>query len=95
VIATDGNPIEPIEVASFYILAGERVDFVLNANQSQDFGAYSAYLIKVKGHADCCEENSVFQTASLRYNGSNSSYVNFVGLDINYNNSGPNQNGLV
>lgn len=92
VIATDGNPIEPIVVASFYILAGERVDFVLNANQSQDFGAY---LIKVKGHADC-EENSVFQTAILRYNGSNSiSNANFVNQDINYNNSGPNQNGLV
>jgi L-ascorbate oxidase len=86
-IATDGNPIEPILVRSFYILAGERVDFVLNAQAD-----VSTYWIKVKGHADC-EANSVFQTAILRYNGSND--LNLANQAINYNISGPNQQGIV
>ena len=43
-IALDGNPLTPIEVGSFYIIPGERVDFVIFANQQID-----NYWIRVKG----------------------------------------------
>ena len=60
IIALDGNPVEPFQVASFFVLIGERVDFVLNANAPAD-----SYWIKVKGHADCAT-NKIFQVRVIR-----------------------------
>lgn len=86
VIATDGNPIQRIDVASFFILPGERVDFVLNAYQEID-----TYWIKVKGNADC-EDDQVFQTAILKYKTATSEMPE---NETNYENAGPNQKGKV
>lgn len=61
IIALDGNPVEPFQVASFFILVGERVDFVVAANAYPD-----SYWIKVRGSGDC-EPLQIFQTAILRY----------------------------
>lgn len=83
IISTDGNPVKPVEVKSFYIMAGERVDFVLNANQLN-----RNYWIKVKGNADC---KGVFQTAFLNYNSSNEQPNGLV----KYDNSGPDVQGIV
>ncbi|CAF0776195.1 unnamed protein product [Brachionus calyciflorus] len=60
-IATDGQPIVPIEIESLEILSGERYDFVLNANKNP-----SDYWIKVQGKGSC-EYNKLFQRAILRY----------------------------
>lgn len=61
VIATDGNNIEPYEVQSLIIMAGERYDFVLHAYQD-----INNYWIRAKGFADC-GNFKVFQTAILNY----------------------------
>lgn len=87
VISTDGNPIQPVTIKSFNILPGERLDFVLNANQD----ATRNYWIKVKGHADC-EDSSMYQTAILKYN---LSLNDLPEEEINYDNSGPDVEGLV
>ncbi|XP_050391228.2 uncharacterized protein LOC126810253 isoform X2 [Patella vulgata] len=66
IIASDGNPFEPIVVDSFNIFAGERYDFVLNANK--DVGNY---WFRVRGLADCGENQKQAQAlAILRYHGS-------------------------
>ena len=62
VIASDGGLVEPVEVASLIIYAGERYDFVVDANQT----SATSYWIRVKGWADC-GVHSVFQTAILSY----------------------------
>ena len=48
VIASDGFNIEPIEVGSLVTYAGERFDFVINANQ-----LISNYWIRLRGLMDC------------------------------------------
>ena len=63
VITTDGNPIEPYEVVSVVMQAGERFDFVLNANQSN---TSASFWIRAKGLAHCAVR-SVYQTAILSY----------------------------
>ncbi|CAH1780992.1 unnamed protein product [Owenia fusiformis] len=64
-IATDGSPFEPVEVENFIIFAGERYDFVLNANQN-----VSNYWMKLKGLADCSPSwAQAHQTAIIRYEG--------------------------
>ena len=88
-IAVDGNPIGPLEVQSIILGAGERVDFVLHADQEPD-----NYWIKVKGLADC-ELNEIFQTAILRYDASDTS---LPAIKIDYDTAGPTtlrQNQLV
>ena len=85
VISTDGNPVEPITLKSFYVMPGERVDFVLNANRN----ASKNYWIKVKGHADC-ENSKMHQTAILKY-----LQNDLPEQQINYENSGPDVEGIV
>ena len=83
-----GNPLKPQEVGSFYIIPGERIDFVLNANQSID-----NYWIRIKGMADC-EETSIFQTAVLSY--TNSVGGDLPSLEVDYENADPiDPNGLI
>ncbi|XP_071085419.1 uncharacterized protein [Haliotis cracherodii] len=60
-IATDGVPHEPIVVSSFNIFAGERFDFILDADK--DVGNY---WIRTRGMADCGVK-SAKQVAILRY----------------------------
>ena len=55
---------EPFDVESLVIYAGERFDFVLTANNT-----VGNYWMKVKGLADCSVK-SAKQTAILRYDGS-------------------------
>jgi FtsP/CotA-like multicopper oxidase with cupredoxin domain len=85
VISTDGNPVEPISIKSFFVMPGERVDFILNANQNKS----KNYWIKVKGHADC-KASKMYQTAILKY------FQNDLPEEkINYENSGPELEGKV
>ena len=60
-IATDGNPIEPVEVESFVLTPGERFDFILNARQDVD-----DYWIKVRGEGECLGKQ-IYQRAILSY----------------------------
>ena len=62
-IATDGYPIDPVEVESFVSNPGERYDFVLNTNKD-----VKNYWIKVKGEGNCAFHD-LFQRAVLRYGG--------------------------
>lgn len=62
-IATDGTNIEPKEVAFLMSYAGERWDFVVNANQE-----VGNYFIRARGMLDCASTSS-FQMAVLHYNG--------------------------
>ncbi|XP_070173598.1 uncharacterized protein [Littorina saxatilis] len=65
IIATDGTPVEPMQVDSFNIFAGERYDFILTADQP-----VNNYWIKVRGLADCDEKFKHAKTnAILRYQG--------------------------
>ncbi|KZS15189.1 Laccase 2 [Daphnia magna] len=63
VIASDGGAIQPIEVDSLVIHAGERYDFIVNAGQE-----ISSYWIRLHGLMDCGPKR-VFQAAILRYHG--------------------------
>ncbi len=83
VIASDGRSVELVEVSSFVIYAGERIDFVLSANQEN-----KTYWIKAKGWADC-RVNSVFQTAFLSYKNYDSV------LEQNFDYSNATREGLV
>jgi hypothetical protein len=65
VISSDGTPFKPVHVQSFNIFAGERYDFILNADKDS-----GNFWIRTRGLADCGPEyNSVRQTAILRYEG--------------------------
>lgn len=86
IIALDGNPVEAFQVASFFILAGERVDIVLAANADPD-----AYWIKARGIGDCQDEE-IFQTAILRYSASKSASPS---ENVTYETAGPNVPGKV
>lgn len=64
VISSDGNDFEPVVVQSIMTLAGERYDFILNANQ-----AGGVFWIKFQGHIQCGPKfNAVHQVAVLQYN---------------------------
>jgi hypothetical protein len=80
-------------MGSFFIMSGERVDFVLNASQNID----KNYWIKVKGHADCYEIDGfnvtkIYQTAVLKYNNLKNDLPE---KEINYENSGPDPNNVI
>ena len=78
---------KPKEVGSFYIIPGERLDFVLYASQTID-----NYWIRVKGMADC-EETLIFQTAILNYETASNGIPN---SEVNYENADPiNPDGLI
>lgn len=65
VIASDGSDFQPITVSTFISYAGERFDFVLNANQDID-----NYWLRIRGLMDCDERfTSAYQVAILRYMG--------------------------
>lgn len=65
VIATDGTPIEPIEVESLIMYNGERYDVIINGDQPVD-----NYWLRVVGLADC-EVKNASQLAIIRYRGAN------------------------
>lgn len=65
IIATDGENVEPIEAESLISLAGERFDFVLDANQE-----VKNYWIRFKGIQDCGPKQA-YQVAILNYLGAN------------------------
>lgn len=67
VISSDGFDINATDVESFVTYAGERFDFVLNANQSID-----NYWIRFKGLMDGQFTNT-FQTSILHYKNANDS----------------------
>ncbi|XP_061163506.1 uncharacterized protein LOC133172595 isoform X2 [Saccostrea echinata] len=65
VISSDGTPFKPVHLQSFNIFAGERYDFILNADKP-----IGNYWIRTRGLADCGPQyNGVSQTAILRYEG--------------------------
>lgn len=65
VIASDGWYFEPVEVATLVSYAGERFDFVVNANQP-----VGNYWLRVRGLMDCDERfTKANQVAVLRYTG--------------------------
>eukprot|EP00057_Strongylocentrotus_purpuratus_P006763 XP_011661237.1 PREDICTED: laccase-2 [Strongylocentrotus purpuratus] len=61
IISSEGGDIEPVDVDAFVIYAGERFDFVVNANQTT-----GNYWLRVKGLADAI---AVQELAILRYEG--------------------------
>jgi L-ascorbate oxidase len=80
IISSDGKYLELYEVESLIIYAGERYDFILNTNNTNNKNRN--YLIKAKGLADC----SVFkaqQTAILIYTNNNNNNNNLT-TNINY-----------
>ncbi|XP_076435749.1 uncharacterized protein LOC143275484 [Babylonia areolata] len=68
VIATDGSSIEPVEVESVNLFAGERFDVVLKT-LDQASASLRNYWIRARGLADCGEKEA-HQVAVLRYEGS-------------------------
>lgn len=95
VIASDGHYIEPVEVDSLVSYAGERFDFIVNANQSIE-----NYWIRIKGLMDCDERFlKAHQGAIFRYNGAESAIPQEkltydhkrIGFQMNSLNKGPNQ----
>ena len=78
-IASDGNNIIPVEATFLVTYAGERWDFVINANQ-----AIGNYYIRFRGLMDCDERfTSAFQMAILHYQGS--PYENPQNITPGYN----------
>ncbi|XP_075210800.1 uncharacterized protein LOC142318144 [Lycorma delicatula] len=64
--ATGTTTFEPIEVDTFVVSAGERFNFILQANQK-----VGCYWMRFRGIGDCGEmKSSVHQEAHLCYNGS-------------------------
>ncbi|XP_014238681.2 laccase-like [Trichogramma pretiosum] len=68
IINVDSNPIQPVEVDAITIWPGERVDFILNANQD-----VNNYWIRYRGYGRCQDtanaNNGIFQVATLQYKG--------------------------
>ncbi|KAK9307808.1 hypothetical protein QLX08_002035 [Tetragonisca angustula] len=64
VIAQDGANVKPKPVDKIVTAAGERVDFILTANQDVD-----SYWIQVLGLGECNETRRVQQFAILQYEG--------------------------
>jgi Multicopper oxidase len=60
VIASDGSTFKPVKVDTLYLTAGERYDFVVNANQKES----RDYWIRVKALTPC---KLVEEFAILRY----------------------------
>uniref|UniRef100_A0A1Y1K8C1 Laccase n=2 Tax=Photinus pyralis TaxID=7054 RepID=A0A1Y1K8C1_PHOPY len=98
VIGSDGSNFASIKAESIVTYAGERFDFIINADQPVDL-----YWIRFKGLMDCDERfRSAHQAAVLQYKGSSkSSYPQALlsyakahkeGMQINALNKGPGQN---
>lgn len=91
-IHSDGYDFEPLEVGAIVTYAGERFDFVLNANQP-----IGNYWIRFKGLMDCSDQfTSAFQVGILRYEGAGETEPNGVlgwqhqaeGIELNAMNRG-------
>lgn len=65
VIASDGAPLEPVQVESLMAYTGERYDFVVVASKDTDLRRRD-YWIKVRGEGECNLKN-MSQRAILRY----------------------------
>jgi FtsP/CotA-like multicopper oxidase with cupredoxin domain len=89
-IATDGSDIEPKEVTFLVTYAGERWDFVVNANQ-----AVGNYFIRARGLMDCDERfTSSFQLAVLHYQGAPEEEPNYVKPSYHLDRTGLTLNSL-
>lgn len=89
-IATDGNDIEPKEVTFLVTYAGERWDFVVNANQN-----VGNYFIRAKGLMDCDERfTSSFQLAVLHYQGTPNEDPKYAQPSYKFNRTGLTLNAL-
>ncbi|KAI7815129.1 laccase [Rhyzopertha dominica] len=101
-ISSDGNDFKPIKVESLVTYAGERFDFILNADQENGL-----YWMRFRGLMDCDERfNSVHQVAVLQYDGASSTdypnendvdyqHSHKEGLQLNPLNKGSHTNGTV
>ncbi|XP_031333114.1 laccase-4-like isoform X2 [Photinus pyralis] len=101
IISSDGNDLVPITAESVVTYAGERFDFVLNADQPTGL-----YWMRFRGLMDCDERfTSAHQAAVLQYKGmSNSDYpknelhyhnTHKNGLEINSLNTAPGKRNSV
>ena len=64
-IASDGQPFEPVAVSNFIIHAGERYDFVLHANAS-----VGNFYFMAQGLLDCGKQfTKARQAAIIHYDG--------------------------
>lgn len=61
-IATDGNPVEPVELDSIMLSAGERYDFVVETKST-----IANNFIKFRGEGELCGFDRIFQVAKLEY----------------------------
>ncbi|XP_023314043.1 laccase-2-like [Trichogramma pretiosum] len=81
IVSLDSNDVDPVEVDSLTIWPGERIDFVINANQR-----VGNYWIRYRGHGQCEPSNTttgIYQVAILRYNGAaNQNPSSAVGYNI-------------
>ncbi|CAG9808695.1 unnamed protein product [Chironomus riparius] len=87
-IATDGTNIKPKEVTFLVSYAGERWDFIVNANQE-----VGNYFIRARGMLDCASTSS-FQMAVLHYNGAGDEIPAGNPKSYNFNRSGTTLNAL-
>lgn len=89
-ISTDGSDIEPKEVTFLVTYAGERWDFIVNANQ-----AVGNYFIRARGLMDCDERfTSSFQLAVLHYQGAPEEEPNYVKPSYHLDRTGLSLNSL-
>lgn len=89
-IATDGSDIEPKEVTFLVTYAGERWDFVVNANQP-----VGNYFIRARGLMDCDERfTSSFQLAVLHYQGAPEEEPNYAKPSYSLDRTGLSLNSL-
>ncbi|XP_019874659.2 uncharacterized protein LOC109602679 [Aethina tumida] len=83
VISSDGSDFKPINATSLVTYAGERFDFILNADQ-----AAGLYWIRFRGLMDCDERfTSAHQVAVLHYKEADSSESEFPEGDPSYETS--------
>lgn len=89
-IATDGNDIMPQEVTFLVTYAGERWDFIINANQN-----VGNYFIRARGLMDCDERfTSSFQLAVLHYQGAPDEDPTYAEPSYDLNRTGLTLNAL-
>ncbi|RZF49073.1 hypothetical protein LSTR_LSTR008359 [Laodelphax striatellus] len=63
-VSTSTSNIKPLRVDSFMMNAGERFNFILMSNQSND-----CYLMRFRAFGDCGDENGLHQEAFVCYDG--------------------------
>nr|XP_023019016.1 laccase-1-like [Leptinotarsa decemlineata] len=88
VISTDGSDVVPVEATSLVTYAGERFDFILDADQEKGL-----YWIRFKGLMDCDERfTKAFQVAVLQYDGLNATIEDYPEDIVTYENA--HRNGI-